>query len=216
MAQETKSKEDVNWEVDENNQEAKETKDNSDALQAVLDRMDALEAENKVLKQQVDTVRDGAEEGEDAIIERIHATEVTLATLDDAPIVDLRLEKETGTDGTGNYFVKGYTAVCKVAGKDKEIKTSYGDRNNPRDFINLPRKKFTLVDQDPGDLSGASRIERNTVVDNFGKTAEIIRGEGESRATGRMVSVVTRRDVRYYTIEFNGEKIELAEDKLYR
>lgn len=151
--------------------------------------------------------------------ERQPAKLIRLATYKGAPITKMRLVEKTAIDGKGQTVINGMEAICSVVGIDKEVKITYGDMKNPEDYLNLPRKDFEMTDFMDGEegLSGASRIERNKVVATQGTVPEnILSSDNALVPTGRMIPVTEKRNVRYYTIIVNGEKVELSEDNLYR
>lgn len=198
----------------ETNVDTVEAQSNAD-LAAVLGEMRKLQAE-------VQSLRASKGENEDLISdsgERKPAELMTLATIDDMPIIDMRLEKELDIDHRGNKYIKHYNAVCKVYGKDEPVTITYGVESEPNDFINLPRKTFKLTNQDTNDLSGASKVLKGQVMSKDGTVPEVDRSSGVPVRTGKMVELVTKRDVRWYTIIVNeetGETCELHEDKIYR
>ena len=151
--------------------------------------------------------------------ERQPAKLIRLATYKGAPITKMRLTEKTALDGRGQTVINGMEAICSVHGIDKEVKITYGDMKNPDDYLNLPRVDFEMtdfIDSEEG-LSGASRIERNKVVAEHGKVVEnTLSSDNALVPTGRFVPVTERRNVRYYTIIVNGEKVELSENNLYR
>ena len=132
------------------------------------------------------------------------------------PIIDMKLEKNMEEDHKGNLFVKNYKAICTLHGQEKKFTTTYGELGNADDFLNLPRIKFQLVDQDPSDLSGASKIEHNKIITRGEKVDEVDRSSGMPVRTGRKVELVTRNDIRHYTIKVGDEKVVLRQDKIYR
>lgn len=203
--------------TEENQTTPDSQQDNGTMLEQILANQEKLMAENEMLKTQLGRKADiNEDEDDDESTERKPAGEMLLATIDGMPIIDMRLEKLTERDKDGKTYMKGYQAKCKVHGSEKEVTLSYGDLESPNDFMNLTRTKFYLTDQDNSDLTGASHIERNKVVDNFGKVPEIDRSSGVPVRTGKMVNLVTKRDVRRYTIMVGDDKVELPEDKIYR
>ena len=146
--------------------------------------------------------------------------EIDLATYEGNPIVDMRLVPKMGTDSNGQSIINGMKAVCKVHGKKEDIEMSYGDVQNPTDYANLPRVTYFFTDvseyNDKGETTWASCIEKNQLISSAGTVAEKVLRGNDLVPTGRLVPVETRRDIRYFTILVNGEKVELAENKLYR
>lgn len=190
-----------------------EAQQNQD-LTAVLAEMRRLQAEVAALR----SSKDGGEIISDSG-ERKPSQYITLAVIDDMPIIDMRLEKELATDHRGDVYIRNYKAVCQVYGQDEPVTITYGVEGNPTDFLNLPRKTFQFTNQDLNDLSGASRVQKGVVMSKDGTVPEIDRSSGVPVRTGKMVELVTKRDKRWYTIIVNeetGETCELPEDKLYR
>jgi len=203
----------------ETNKEKETSAVNNEMLSEILEGMKSMKEENSALKAQLEEMsKQMIADGNDDIVstERKPAETIELIVIDGKPLIDLKLEPEMDTNHKGEEFIKRMQATCTVFGKDKPVKLSYGELSNPKDFLNLPRRKFNLIDRDESDLSGASKIMRGQTVDNFGKTAEIDRSSGMPIRTGKMVELVTKRDVRYYTVDVDGEKCELREDKIYR
>ena len=181
------------------------------ALRAQEARLEELSKENMRLRQERGEV--SAEE-EDAT--RRPAETVTLATIDGMPIIDMRLEKNLSRDHNGNTYIKNYNAVCTVFGKDEPVTITYGEMSEPTDYLNIPRITFKLTKQNPADLSGASRIEHNKIITRGEKVDEVDRSGGVPVKTGKQVELVTRNDIRYYTIKIGDEEVELRQDKIYR
>jgi hypothetical protein len=190
-----------------------------DMLSQVLESIEMLRTENAQLKAEVESVSRQQKndiESDTVSSERKPAEILELLVIDGKPITDMKLEPEMAVDHKGNEYTKRMQATCTVFGNDKPVKLSYGEISNPKDFLNLSRKKFTLINRDPSELSGASKIIRGQIVDNFGKTPEIDRSSGSPVKTGKMVELVTKKDIRFYTIDVDGEPCELHEDKIYR
>lgn len=199
--------------------EVKTTEVDNSTLTEVLEGMKAMREENAKLQSRIEELsKEKRVEGNDDIVsaERKPADNMTLVVIDGKPIIDMQLEPEMAVDHKGNEYMRRMQATCHVFGKKEPVHLSYGEISNPKDFLNLPRKKFKLINQDPSELSGASKILRNQVVDNFGTTPEIDRSSGTPVRTGKMVELVTRKSIRYYTIDVDGEACELHEDKIYR
>lgn len=146
--------------------------------------------------------------------ERKPASTTTLATVDGMPITNMQLTKKTKINDAGQTVIIGLEAVCEVYGKDKPITITYGDADNPTDYLNLPRVKFEMVDA--VDVSGASKVESDKVVQNDGVVPEKKLVNNVLVPTGRMVQLAVKQDVRYYTILVGDEKVTLREDKIYR
>ena len=81
-------------------------------------------------------------------------------------------------------------------------------------YENLDSAKFSLVDIDPNDKAGASKVELNKVVSEGTPVAEIDRSTGQPVATGRKVRTTVRRNLRHYTIDVDGKKFTFSEDEL--
>ena len=183
------------------------------ALRANEAKIEELAAENRALRQ---NRGESDELEEDDAGTRRPAENVTLATIDGMPIIDMRLEKNIAKHEDGTSYIRNYNAICKVFGKDKEVKITYGEMSEPTDYLNLPRIKFQLTNQNTADLSGASRIEHNKIITRGEKVDEIDRSSGAPVRTGKQVELVTRNDIRYYTIKVGDETVELHQDKIYR
>ena len=180
------------------------------ALRAVEAKSDALAEENRRLRQEK------GEEVNDEVQDRKPAETVTLASYNDMPIVDMKLEKNLEIDHNGKTYTKNYKAICQVYGQKEPVEITYGEMGEPNDFLNLPRKTYKLVNQNSSDLSGASRIEHNKVMSRGDKVDEVDRSEGAPVRTGKKIELVTRNDIRYYTIQVGDETVELHQDKIYR
>ena len=183
------------------------------ALRAQEARLEELAAENKALRQQNGDTEELDEN--DAGVRRPAET-MTLATIDGMPIIDMRLEKNLAKDGMGNSYIRNYNAICTVFGKKDPVVITYGEMGEPTDYLNIPRKTFQLTNQNAADLSGASRIENNKIITRGEKVDEIDRSSGVPVRTGKQVELVTRNDIRYYTIKVGDETVELHQDKIYR
>jgi len=141
-----------------------------------------------------------------------------LATIGGMPIIDMRLEQNNQVDHNGNLQIKSFKAICKVFGTKEDVEITYGVEGNPSDYTNIPRKKFRLTNQDMNDLTGASKVLKGQIQDKQGVVPEIDRSGDSPRRTGKNVQLITRRDIRYYTIianEETGETCELHQDKIY-
>ncbi len=184
----------------------------------VMEQMQAMMSEQQKtiteLKAQVAQSRNQASEPEVVDLNRKPAGNILIATIDGMPITDMKLEKKTMLNGAGQTVVTGFDAICKVHGIDKPVKITYGDMDNPKDYLNLPRTRFDLVDQ--VEESGASQVDRGRVVRNDGLVDEKKEVNNVLITTGRKVQLAIREDFRYYTIEVNGEKVTLPQDKIYR
>lgn len=210
---------------DENNtgdqQGARQIPANSPAEEQQNQTLTEVLAEMRRLQAEVASLR-SSKDGDDIISdsgERKPSELITLAVIDGMPIIDMRLEKELATDHKGDMYIRHYNAICKVYGTEGEVKITYGVEGSPTDFLNLPRKTFKFTNQDPNDLSGASKIQKGMVISKNGTVPEVDRSSGVPVRTGKMVELLTKRDKRWYTIIVNeetGETCELSEDKLYR
>lgn len=183
-----------------------------DILKSMQEEMAALKA--KIQEQEVAREKDTSNEVD--IDERKHAGEVQIATYKGSPIIDMRLIERTAIDSNGQTVINGFDAVCKVHGTKDEVKITYGDMKNATDYLNLPRVVYKLTDHLADDLAGASRIEKKQLIKKDGTVPENQLINNSLVPTGRVVPVGQWKDIRYYTIIANGEKVELAEDKIYR
>ena len=151
--------------------------------------------------------------------ERKHPQGVEIRTYKGKPIIDMRLIEKTGIDANGQTIINGIEAICKVFGTDKEIKISYGDLRNPDDYFQQPLVNYPFVDsltEDPLERSGASKLVRKQLVSSNGTVPENQLSDNRLVPTGRVIPVNTWKDIRYYTIMVGNEKVELAEDKIYK
>jgi len=219
MAKDKTPKEDSFDEVDEI-QEEKTLSEQSDAslgdvlqaLRANEAKMEELMAENRALRE-----KNGEADPEDEDnSNRRPAENITLATIDGMPIIDMRLEKNIAKHENGSSYIRNYNAICKVFGQKEDVVISYGEMSEPSDYLNVPRKKFELTNQNSADLTGASKVEHNKIITRGDKVDEIDRSSGVPVRTGKQVELVTRNDIRYYTIKVGDETVELHQDKIYR
>lgn len=141
-------------------------------------------------------------------------SDLLLAAIEGKPITDMKLSKITKVNDNGQTVIMGLEATCNVFGQDEPIKITYGDMDNPNDYLNLPRVRFKLVEQ--LDESGASKIERDKVITSEGVVDEKREVDNRLVATGRKVQLATWDDVRYYTIMVGDEKLTLEQSKIYR
>jgi hypothetical protein len=218
MAKDTNTKEESFDDVE--NTETETVSEQSDAtladvLKALRDqdsKIEELAAENRRLRKE-----SGEKETDDAVTtDRRPAENVTLATYEGMPIIDMRLEKNLSKDHNGNTYINNYKAICQVYGRKTPLEITYGELSEPTDYLNLPRIKFQLTNQNTADLSGASRVEHAQVITRGDKVDEIDRSSGAPIRTGKQVELVTRNDIRHYTIKVGDETVELHQDKIYR
>lgn len=158
----------------------------------------------------------GGEMDEEVEQDRRPAGSVKIATYEGSPIIDMKLEKNIERNHNGEMIIKNYKAICKIHGNDETVELTYGELGNPLDYLNLPREKYALTDQDSSDLSGASKIEHNQIISRGEKVDEIDRSSGLPVKTGKKIELVTRNDIRYYTIVVGDDKVTLRQDKIYR
>lgn len=179
---------------------------------------DQIAAQNELianLTKEVSESRAASNEPEVVSTDRKPPAYLRIATYEGKPIVDMRLIKKTKLDDNGAHRVIGMEAVCKLAGVDKKITISYGDSENENDYMRLPRVRYELTDI--VDSTGASKVDANKVIADGGLTPEKkLSGDNTLVATGKMVKMVVRADVRTYTILVDGKKVQLTQDKIYR
>jgi len=207
--------------TDTNKDNKNDSKDAVDPNAALIERMDRLEKVGEAKDAQIAKLtadlkalsekKSNEAAGHSNVVEdaRLSADNVEIVVYgeEEAPVVGTKIIRNFDSSGREiNSEVE-----IDVIGKKNPIKISYGNLDNPDDFMQLKTKKFYLVDILDGDLTGASRIERDVVVEDNGTVPEM-RMTGEAYVpTGRQVRQVVRKDIRYYTIEFDGKKYELGE-----
>lgn len=194
----------------------------SDSEGKTLEVLQALQsqitAQNEVIANL--TSRLGEQEGKDPDApvvmdkKRKPPEDMLLAAVEGMPITDMKLTKKTKTNDNGQTVITGLEATCRVHGNEKNVTITYGDMDNPNDYLNLPRLRFKLVDQ--LDESGASQIERDKVITSDGVVDEKREVDNRLVPTGRKVQLATWDDFRHYTILVNGEKVTLPQNKIYR
>lgn len=183
-------------------------------MQAMQEQLAANNETIASLQKQVAASNDAARDPEIVDGERKPAGNILIATIDGMPITEMRLVKKTKVNDAGMTVVLGFDAVCKVHGKKEEVTITYGDMDNPTDYLNLPRTRFDLIDQI--DHSGASKIEPKKLIRSDGLVDEKQEVNNQLVPTGRKVRLDIREDFRYYTIEVNGEKLTLPQNNIYR
>lgn len=193
----------------------KDTEEKSNVLNQIIERQEVLHKENVELRKKLSELEGKQSLHTDEIIDtqRNFPTEMTLVSYNGKPVLDVKqVTKYKKVDGqiVGEY----QEATCTVYGMDKPFITTFGDINNPEDYLNLPRLTYTLTDQ--ADLSGASKIEANVPVKSSGLVEVIDRSSGEPVPTGKKIQQNVYRDIRWYTVLVDGEKVVIHEDKLYR
>lgn len=199
-------------------------KNNNEAVDpnaALIERMDRLERVGEAKDAQIAKLtadlkalsekKSNDSSGQSNIVEDSRRTadnvELVVYGEEEAPVVGTKIIRKFHDDGRElNSEVE-----ITVIGENKPIKISYGNLENPNDFMQLKTKKFDLLDILDGDLTGASRIERDVIVEDNGTVPEMKLTGEDYIQTGRQVRQVVRKDIRYYTIEFDGKKYELGE-----
>ncbi len=181
-------------------------------LRELQARDEAREAELRRLR----AAQESANSDEVVVEERKPAEIMKLASYEGKPIIDCKLQKVIKTDERGNRFEAGMEAHCTVFGRKDIFVTTYGNLENPDDFLNLPRIDYKLTEQNTADLSGASNIEYKKVISKGDYVDEIDRSSGHPVRTGRKVQLVEVNDIRHYTILVGDEKVTLSQDKIYR
>lgn len=201
--------------------DAKKDEETVNPNAALIERMDRIEKvgeakDAEIVKLKADLKALSEKKSNDAsgqtnIVEDSRLTadnvEIVVYGENDAPVVGTKIIRKFNDEGRElNSEVE-----INVLGQNKPVKISYGNLENPNDFTQLKTKKFDLLDILDGDLTGASRIQRDVVTEDNGTVPEMKLTGEEYIPTGRQVRQVVRKDIRYYTIEFNGEKYELGE-----
>lgn len=207
--------------TDTNKDDNKDSKNAVDPNAAIIERMNRLEqvneareAENVKLRADLKALSEKKSNdvtGQSNIVEgaRLSADNVEIVVYgeEEAPVVGTKIYRNFNAEGRElNSEIE-----LEIIGKNKPVKISYGNLENPNDFMQLKTKKFTLIDILDGDLTGASRIERDVITEDNGTVPEMKLTGEDYIPTGRQVRQVARKDIRYYTIEFDGKKYELGE-----
>lgn len=222
----------------------KDTEDSSDLLSARLDAMEdnfkgTIDRQAEVIAQQAKAIAElkssnqsspNNDEDEGIITDRKSAHTMRMPVVGEAPIISGKLERIVGVPGI-EYIMRVNTAEV-VSEKDgvkvyKEYLFPFGCNVNQLDFNdkklkdiqttsyeNIKTKDFDLQDIDMNDLTGASKVKRGEIVGKGNNIPEIDRSSGRPVFTGRKIQTVVRRDIRYYTIMFNGEKVSISSQDL--
>lgn len=192
----------------------------SEVLKTILEQ-------NKMLKEQIQKMNEKLEEvskrkGPDDDIdydpndlERKSPEGCYLRCYNGSPIVKTKMEYDEEVDRFGNVHQAGaYINIETLDGQKTKI--PYGS-NFSNDYLNLEKKYFAFLN--PVDETGASRVERDVVVekgqivtrrDPFNQVYidGVLQG-GQGR-----VQQVVRKDIRYYTILVDGTEHVIHEDVL--
>ena len=198
---------------------------------AVMERLDQIENGLKVeleesrkevaeMKKNISNLSHSDNQDEIVDTARKSAHTISLTVIGGAPIVKSSISSVLGIEGLelmaevknarGDKYTVPFGCDIKKLDFSKEnlegvYKTS---------FESLNTEKFKLVNIDQNDLTGASKVEYKKVISEGQPVNEIDRSTGTPRATGKKVRAVVMRDVREYTIEFEGKKFKLTEDDL--
>jgi hypothetical protein len=182
-----------------------------DRLEKVSEAKDAEISNLRAELQKVSERKSNESSGHSDIVEdaRLSADNVEIVVYgeNEAPVVGTKIIRNFDKEGKElNSEIE-----LDVIGENKPVRISYGNLENPNDFMQLKTKVFALHDILDGDLTGASKIQRDVIVEDTGTVPEM-KLTGEAYVpTGRQVRQVVRKDIRYYTIEFDGKKYELGE-----
>jgi hypothetical protein len=193
-------------------------------LKGTIDRQaEVIEQQNKAIEE-LKKSRQPTEDGDDdaILVDRKSAHTMRLPVVNDAPVIDGKLERVVGVAGL-EYLMKVKTADGKSYSFPFGSDVSRIDFTNEKlkdvetiAYENVKSKNFPLQDIDNNDLTGASKIEKGKIVGEGGVIPEVDRSSGRPQLTGRKIRTVVRQDVRYYTIEYNGKKFTLSGEKLGR
>lgn len=200
----------------------------------VMKRLDAIEdglkveleesrAEVKELSDKLNNLpKSNNSELDDGIvdIERKSAHIMSLPVIEGAPVIKSVISSVLGIEGVElmaeikNARGEKYTLpfgcnIKKVDFSKDNLKDVYHTS-----YETLKTQKFNLVDIDQNDLTGASKIEHNVVVEVGQPVNEVDRSTGTPIATGRKVRANVKRNLREYTIEFEGKNFKLTEADL--
>lgn len=203
----------------------------NDALNARLDTienglkvdLEESQAQVKELTDKVNTLsRTNNGQPQDDIVDtkRRSAHIMQLPVIEGAPVIASEITNVLGTPG-----IEMIAKVKNANGKEFEV--PFGCDVKKLDFTldsvenlyktsyeNLQSEKFELVDIDENDLTGASKVEKGTIVSEGSLVPEMDRSTGTPTATGRKVRTMVRKDVRHYTIKFGGKKFTLTNEDL--
>ena len=191
-------------------------------LKGTIDRQaEVIEGLNKTVEELKKRPNASVEREDEAIIvDRMSAHTMRLPVVDGAPVIAGKLERVIGVAGL-EYLMNVKTAdgkeysfpfgcdVGRLDFGDKKIKDIQTTA-----YENIKTLDFKLQDIDNNDLTGASKVEKGKIVGEGGVISEVDRSSGRPMLTGRKIRTVVRQDVRYYTIEYNGEKFTLTSDEL--
>ena len=199
-----------------------------------------IERQNEVIEQQNKTIAELSkarsqnsidDEEEGIILDRQSAHSMRLPVVNDAPVISGKLERVIGVQGL-DYIMRVTTAETFInpETKQKEYKeylfpfgcdVSRIDFSDERvkdlqtvSYENVATRSFKLQNVDTNDLTGASKVEKGKIVGEGGIINEIDRSSGRPVATGRKIRTVVRADVRYYTVEHDGEMFTISSDDL--
>jgi hypothetical protein len=191
-------------------------------LKGTIDRQDeVIQNLNKTIDELKNkSVATSSDVDEGVILDRQSAHTMRMPVVDGAPVIEGKLERVIGVAGL-EYLMNVKTADgkeysfpfgCDVGRLDfsdkktKDIQTT--------SYENIKTMDFKLQDIDTNDLTGASKVEKGKIIGEGGLVSEVDRSGGRPVATGRKIRTVVRSDIRYYTIEYNGEKFTLSSDEL--
>lgn len=191
-------------------------------LKGTISRQDEIiEQQNKTIAELIkNRASESNDEDEGIILDRQSAHSMRLPVVDGVPVIAGKLERVIGVQGL-DYIMKVKTAddneysfpfgcdVSRIDFSDEKVKDL-----QTVSYENVATKNFKLQDVDNNDLTGASKVDKGQIVGEGGIINEIDRSSGRPVATGRKIRTVVRSDVRYYTIEHDGEKFTISSDDL--
>ena len=171
------------------------------------------------LSQKLSSLSNKNNVGEETIdVERRSANSITLPIIEGAPVIKSEI--------VAVKDIEGIEMLAKVENADgKKFTVPFGcnvknvdfTQDNTKDlyqtsYENLESGTFELVDI--VDLTGASKVEKGKIVSVGTPVDEVDRSSGVPVLTGRKIKAVVRRDVREYTIQYNGKKFRFTGDDL--
>lgn len=203
-----------------------------DALSQRLDAIETdlkgtIESQNETIKEQAEAIAElknrpsNDSDDDDAIlVDRQSAHTMRMPVVNGVPVIKGKSERVVGIEGI-DYLMKVETAdgekysfpigcdISKLNFSDSKLKGI-----ESVSYENIQTKDFKLQDIDTNDLTGASKVEKGEIVSEGNKIPEIDRSSGNPIMTGRKIRTVVRNDVRYYTIEHDGEKFTIDNEML--
>ena len=194
----------------------------TDALTQRLDEIETglkadleeSQKEVKSLREEIKTANQRNNQPQDEIVDatRRSAHITQLPIIEGAPVIKSKISAIIGvkglemtaevTNAEGDEFTLPFGCdVTKLDFDQEKTKDLY-----TTSYENLKSEKFELINIDPNDLTGASKVEKGVVVSDGALIPEIDRSSGTPMATGRKIRTTVKKDVRHYTIAFKGKE----------